>query len=308
MLLAFLNIDSEPYDHTDLVKGHVLEDSQDGWYRKYINAAYFKGLMSGTKTGMEPNRTLTRAEAATLVFSVTGVFLDNDRDEGWFPNDVTADRWYFKYINAAARLGLVHGVDVAGNRVFQPTRTVTRAEFVTMLHAADPFRHEVQPLKDDSEATIAGTYLRGIPATKIIENKDGEITDVWYYNRFGKLLGELHTVEQTAQGIDLQGTEIDSSTIHPRGSYATELMLWEDRAEGKRSVSKYLVGYFKDDNPTICPEPYEVRIYSGDDLMDIYSYDRDENGEYNLIAVSTWDGGKFVSISLEGPEKRRIKE
>lgn len=89
------------------------------------------GIMMGTDKGFEPTKTLTRAEAATIIVRLSGVSedsLNSYLDYVRF-SDCPLNYWGTKYINAAADLGLVKGT---GNGKFSPNATVTIAEFSTM--------------------------------------------------------------------------------------------------------------------------------------------------------------------------------
>lgn len=52
--------------------------SKDDWYYKYVKHAYFSGLMKGTSEDtFEPNKPLTRAEAATLIYNLAKAMDEN---------------------------------------------------------------------------------------------------------------------------------------------------------------------------------------------------------------------------------------
>lgn len=52
--------------------------SEDDWYYKYVKHVYFSGLMKGTSEDtFEPNKPLTRAEAATLIYNLAKAMDEN---------------------------------------------------------------------------------------------------------------------------------------------------------------------------------------------------------------------------------------
>lgn len=98
---------------------------------KAIEELYNLGLIEGYgfhKFG--PNKTLTRAEAATLVVRA---MIENDMiymtPVGHF-NDVSSDSWYRKYIDTAYREDLMHGL---GKNTFDPNSEITYVQFKTLV-------------------------------------------------------------------------------------------------------------------------------------------------------------------------------
>ncbi len=104
---------------TDVARGE--------WYFTYVEAAVKAGLVNGYTDGsFRPEGTLTRAEAATLLYrmagtpevSATASFTD-------LPNE-----WYREAIAWAEATGVVTGFP---DGTFRPDESVTREQFVTML-------------------------------------------------------------------------------------------------------------------------------------------------------------------------------
>lgn len=98
---------------------------------KAIEELYNLGLIEGYgfhKFG--PNKTLTRAEAATLVVRA---MIEDDMiymtPMGHF-NDVSSDSWYREYIDTAYREDLMHG---HGHNRFDPNSEITYVQFKTLV-------------------------------------------------------------------------------------------------------------------------------------------------------------------------------
>ncbi|MCL1872812.1 MAG: S-layer homology domain-containing protein [Clostridiales bacterium] len=92
------------------------------------------GLFLGTNNGYELDRTLTRAEAATLIVRAMGV--ENQVKNGSFGNqfkDVPSSHWANKQINYCYKNGITKG---ASSTEFAPGRTITGSEFTTLLMRA----------------------------------------------------------------------------------------------------------------------------------------------------------------------------
>lgn len=90
--------------------------------------AYVSGR---TATTFVPNGTLTRAEAAKLLYELmtAQAHKQYDRSDNGF-SDVLAGKWYAVAVSTLANAGAIKGYS---NGTFQPGKPITRAEFVTIL-------------------------------------------------------------------------------------------------------------------------------------------------------------------------------
>lgn len=90
--------------------------------------AYVSGR---TATTFVPNGTLTRAEAAKLLYELmtAQAHKQYDRSYNGF-SDVPAGKWYAVAVSTLANAGAIKG---HSNGTFQPGKPITRAEFVTIL-------------------------------------------------------------------------------------------------------------------------------------------------------------------------------
>lgn len=90
--------------------------------------AYVSGR---TATTFVPNGTLTRAEAAKLLYELmtAQAHKQYDRSDNGF-SDVPAGKWYAVAVSTLANAGAIKGYS---NGTFQPSKPITRAEFVTIL-------------------------------------------------------------------------------------------------------------------------------------------------------------------------------
>ena len=84
------------------------------------------GVIRGDAQGRgEPERLVTRAEAAAMLVRTLGVPLADGAKSGY--TDVTADAWYAPAVQTARECGIV-----SPDTRFEPERTVIREEFVAM--------------------------------------------------------------------------------------------------------------------------------------------------------------------------------
>lgn len=110
------------------------------WYYNEVNKAAKLGLMNGyADTNLfGPNDTITRAQAAQVLFNMAGHCADRDLPEGSYNEiygyasfvDVNGKMSYGKAIAWAKAAGIVTGY---GDGTFAPENNITREEFATML-------------------------------------------------------------------------------------------------------------------------------------------------------------------------------
>lgn len=151
---------------------------------EYIAAVEFVssvGIMIGDDQGnFNPNKTVSRAEMATILCSLFGDKENLSTDGGVFV-DVPASHWANKYIIKAVSVGVVVGY---GDGRFGPADGLTYEQAVTMV---------VNALGGKSEAIEAGGYpdgylgvakagglLEGISAQKGDELSRAEVAVIMY--------------------------------------------------------------------------------------------------------------------------------
>lgn len=93
------------------------------WLNTGDHNAYLSGYGDGT---FGPDNNMTRAEVAQMFYNL---LLDKDVAITMNFHDVQTDAWYADAVNTLASLGMISGV---GNNLFQPERSITRAEFTTI--------------------------------------------------------------------------------------------------------------------------------------------------------------------------------
>ena len=93
------------------------------WLNTEDHNAYLSGY-PGSLFG--PDNNMTRAEVAQMFYNL---LLDKDVAITVTFDDVPADAWYAEAVNTLASLGMISGV---GDNLFQPERSITRAEFTTI--------------------------------------------------------------------------------------------------------------------------------------------------------------------------------
>lgn len=105
--------------------------NQTDWFCDVVTKAYRKGIVQGENGYLYPARNVTRAEAVKILLKAKGIepptLTENPFD------DVPFGDWYAGYVYKAFKLGYVAGV---GNNLFEPNRSITRAEMAKIVSIA----------------------------------------------------------------------------------------------------------------------------------------------------------------------------
>ncbi len=127
----------------DLAAGH--------WAAADIEKMVKLGLVNGiSSTEFAPERSITRAEFATLLVKALGI-VPSIQVYGRF-NDVPANEWYFNVVNTAADAGLVSGYTP---RNFGPNDPVTREQIAVMITQALNHKGKNTSLDNDAVSKLA---------------------------------------------------------------------------------------------------------------------------------------------------------
>lgn len=120
-------------------------------YAEAVACVSEAGIMVGDEKGhFNPNKTVTRAEMATIICRLSGETSTLQKSSDF--SDVPANHWANAYISKAVGLGIVNGY---GNRKFGPSDNVTYEQAVTMV---------VRGIGNSEEANSLGGYPDGFLA------------------------------------------------------------------------------------------------------------------------------------------------
>lgn len=140
--------------------------SENADYAEAVKYLKDIGIMSGDDKGnFNPDKTVTRAEMATLVCRMLGE-TENLTVSSVF-SDVPTTHWANKYVSKAAELGIVGGY---GNGKFGPEDTVTFEQVVTML---------IRAMNMDELAIASGGYPNGY---LLVAREQGMTEGVYFQN------------------------------------------------------------------------------------------------------------------------------
>lgn len=105
----------------------TFSDINEHWARQTIENMAKQNIVSGVGDGkFEPDREITRAEFCTIVCRAFEI--DNSDADNVF-KDVESESWYKKYVNAAAKAGIVKGAD----GYFRPDDNINREEMASIM-------------------------------------------------------------------------------------------------------------------------------------------------------------------------------
>lgn len=131
MLASFLNLQEAPATFADVPAG--------AWYAGAVGAVAKAGLVRGTGKGFEPERPITRAEAAKIVAGAVWERLRQRQQIGGsgalsrFADVAGIPEWAAGEIDFLAARGVIAGYP---DGTFKPGIPVTRAEFAAMVYRA----------------------------------------------------------------------------------------------------------------------------------------------------------------------------
>lgn len=162
----------------------IFSDVKKGvWYCTPIQYVYDNEIMTGTsKTTFEPNTSLNRAMAATVLYKLSQTdskFKLSSTNTASF-SDVPSNAWYTKAVKWAAGAGIVKGYD---NGTFGPSDKITREQFATILYAyAKKLGCNVSATTSLSSYSDSGsissyatTAMKWAVAKKIMTGSDGKL-------------------------------------------------------------------------------------------------------------------------------------
>lgn len=111
----------------DLKKVYKDEGTISSWAYNAIGTATQKGFVGGNNGKFNPKDSITRAEFTKIMVSVLG--LDTKVEKVINFTDVKADNWFYPYVNAAYKAGIVSG---SGNK-FNPNEKITREQMAAII-------------------------------------------------------------------------------------------------------------------------------------------------------------------------------
>jgi hypothetical protein len=123
----YLNEDGRTVDDITLPP-----DAAASWAKAAISELYVEGMVGYPDGAYRPDRSITRAEFATIVAEALEI-KPITPDKPTY-RDVDPAAWYYSYVEACTKAGLIVG---RGNGVFDPDSPITRQEIAVIMVKAD---------------------------------------------------------------------------------------------------------------------------------------------------------------------------
>ena len=145
-------------DSGELAALNKFADVKDHW--AYYDVEYManEGLISGvSENAFNPDAQITRAEYLTILDRAMGY---EEVKEDFFP-DVTSDAWYYGYVGAAKKNGLIEGLPTDDG--FKPTQPITREEMALFTYNAI----KATERNDEWVATLPDDFAKFTDASEV---------------------------------------------------------------------------------------------------------------------------------------------
>ncbi|UOF91452.1 S-layer homology domain-containing protein [Fodinisporobacter ferrooxydans] len=130
-----------------------ITDINNLWAKPYVETMIAKGIMNPeTSTSFGAFDPITRGEFAEVLVKALGLPLNYDQnntfsDVGYSEYQPAGQMWEYKYIETAARAGIIHGI---GNGAFDPNGPIQRQDAAVMIARAANY-----PMSIDPTASVA---------------------------------------------------------------------------------------------------------------------------------------------------------
>lgn len=101
--------------------------SVSSWALEAVERATQKGFIAGSGGSFNPKSHITRVEFIKVMVSVLGIDINDDKVVDF--TDVEDDKWFYQYVNAAYKAGIIKG----SNGEFNPNETITREQMAAII-------------------------------------------------------------------------------------------------------------------------------------------------------------------------------
>ena len=140
--------------------------SADHFFAEDIQFMIDQELTTGYADGtFRPERTLTRAEAATFIARYEGIRQSTEKSS--FP-DVAEDHFAKEYIEGAMLAGYIEGFE---DGTYRPEETLTREQMAVILDRIYPFEQKDHPFTDVSPNRYSDVAIQGLYGSGITEGR-----------------------------------------------------------------------------------------------------------------------------------------
>ncbi|MFA7637389.1 MAG: S-layer homology domain-containing protein, partial [Monoglobales bacterium] len=160
-------------DPAEITLTYGDKDDISNWAVEGVKKAVSAGLFKGDDKGnINPQKSLTRAELATILLRLTN---SDEVEKGISFDDVSADDWYYKAVSSVYKLGFMTGT---GSTTFAPDRVVTREQAAVVLARILKLTPEKEFSYSDADeiSDWAKDAVNALSESKIMEGYDNKFS------------------------------------------------------------------------------------------------------------------------------------
>ena len=165
-----MNVNSAPDTNVNV---HRFSDvSDDFWGSVPINSLYELCIINGIEDDVfMPERNVTRAEFAKMLVNAASLNVDTEYEVGF--SDVNENDWFYPFVAAAVREGVVLGYD---DGTFRPALCINRQDMAVMIYRALKSKtdnHDVGSIGFNDESEISDYAYEAVSVLKAAGIVDG---------------------------------------------------------------------------------------------------------------------------------------
>lgn len=189
----------EPEQLDDVIKKLYKDGgSISSWAYKDVNKATLKGFVNGIDGNFMPKKNITRAEFTKIVVNILGLDINTSKELKF--DDVNSNDWFYPYVNAAFKAGIVKGD--ASN--FNPNESLTREQMAVIISRGLNLEYQKSDteIKDlDKVSSWAKEDVETVVALELMLGNEGKFDP------------KSHATREMAMVVAMRGYEAKSDNV-----------------------------------------------------------------------------------------------
>lgn len=169
----FIKMLDETFGLTKTAAINYTDMTSGDWYYPYFQKAAAQGYIIDYGTKANPTGEITREEATALLVRYLELPANEKADASTFADYSSINASYSEYVLRAVHAGIINGISEDGKTYFKPTKTLTRAEALTILYRAagcifnesanyrSGKAHSANNTITDTDITVSNTVFSG---------------------------------------------------------------------------------------------------------------------------------------------------
>ncbi len=158
----FIKILDETFGLTKTTSINYNDIKSSDWYQPYFAKAAAQGYILNYGNNASPNTKISRQEATALLVRYLDLPASSSASSSAITDFSDISSYYSEYVLRAIDAGIINGYSENGKTYFKPTKTLSRAEALTILYRAAGCIYNTSAYNRDSGAYSANnTITRG---------------------------------------------------------------------------------------------------------------------------------------------------